>query len=72
VNFALFLLILLVVTGLVWAMEGATLRRRREAAAAAALARLDTELAREPDDKRVRVREEQRARLLKQPWWVEY
>ena len=71
-NFALFLLILLVVTGLVWAMEGVTLRRRREAAAAEALARLDTELRQEVDEKRARMREEQRARLLKQPWWVEY
>jgi signal peptidase I len=72
VNFALFLFILLVVTGLVWGVEGITLRRRRETAAAQALARLDSELSQEPDDKRVRVREEQRARLLKQPWWVEY
>jgi len=72
VNFALFLLILLVVTGLVWAMEGVSLRRRRESAAAQALARLDSELRQEPEDKRVRVREEQRARLLKQPWWIEY
>jgi signal peptidase I len=72
VNFALFLLILLVVTGLVWAMEGVSLRRRRESAAAQALARLDGELRQEPEDKRVRVREEQRARLLKQPWWIEY
>jgi signal peptidase I len=72
VNFALFLFILLLVTGLVWGVEGITLRRRREAAAAQALARLDSELSQEPDDKRVRVREEQRARLLKQPWWVEY
>jgi signal peptidase I len=72
VNFALFLLILLVVTGLVWAMEGVSLRRRREAAAAQALARLDTQLRQEPEDKRLRLREEQRARLLKQPWWIEY
>jgi signal peptidase I len=72
VNFALFLLILLVVTGLVWAMEGVSFRRRRESAAAQALARLDTELRQEPEDKRVRAREEQRARLLKQPWWIEY
>jgi signal peptidase I len=71
-NFALFLLILLIVTGLVWTMEGVTLRRRREAAASEALARLDMELSKEPDDKRARFREEQRARLLKQPWWVEY
>jgi len=72
VNFALFLLILLIVTGLVWAMEGVSLRRRRETAAAQALARLDTETRQEPEDKRARLREEQRARLLKQPWWIEY
>ncbi|TMG72901.1 MAG: signal peptidase I [Betaproteobacteria bacterium] len=71
-NFALFLLILLIVTGLVWAMEGVSLRRRRESAAAQALARLDTEIRQEPEDKRTRLREEQRARLLKQPWWIEY
>ena len=71
-NFALFLLILLIVTGLVWAMEGVSLRRRRESAAAQALARLDTEMRQEPEDKRTRLREEQRARLLKQPWWIEY
>ena len=71
-NFALFLLILLVVTGLVWAMEGVSLRRRREAQAAQALARLDTELRQESEDKRARVRDEQRAQLLKQPWWIEY
>ena len=71
-NFALFLLILLVVTGVVWAMEGVWLRRRREAAAAEALARLDIEMAREPDDKRAKLRDEQRQQRLKQPWWVEY
>ena len=71
-NFALFLLILLIVTGLVWTMEGVSLRRRRESAAAQALARLDTEMRQEPEDKRTRLREEQRARLLKQPWWIEY
>ena len=53
-SFALFLLLLLVVTGLVWAMEGVSLRRRRESAAAQALARLDSELRQEPEDKRVR------------------
>ena len=71
-NFALFLLVLLIVTGLVWGVEGMTLRRRREAAAAQALSRLDAELSNEPDDQRTRIREERRARLLKQPWWVEY
>jgi signal peptidase I len=53
-NFALFLLILLVVTGVVWAMEGVVLRRRRETVGSQAPT------------------EEERARALKQPWWVEY
>jgi len=71
-NFALFLLILLIVTGLVWGVEGMALRRRREASAAAALSRLDAELRNEPEEQRTRIREAQRARLLKQPWWIEY
>src|SRR5258708_8162308 len=48
------------------------LRRRREASAAAALSRLDAELRNEPEEQRTRIREAQRARLLKQPWWIEY
>jgi signal peptidase I len=71
-NFALFLLILLVVTGLVWALEVVFLRRPRLASCQNELARLEGELRTEPEDKRARVLEQEKARLLKQPWWVEY
>ena len=71
-NFALFLLILLVVTGIAWAIEGVALRRRRVSACDAALARLETQLRQEPEDKRSRLIEQEKARLLKQPWWIEY
>jgi signal peptidase I len=71
-NFALFLLILLTVTGLFWALEGMALRRRRLAACNAALAQLEGRLRNEPEDKRAKIIEQEKARLLKQPWWIEY
>jgi signal peptidase I len=60
------------VTGLAWAVEGMALRRRRLAACSAAVARLEGQLRNESEEKRARIIEEERARLLKQPWWVEY
>ena len=71
-NFALFLLILLLVTGFVWAVEGVALRRRRLAACSQELSRLEGELRHEPHEKKARILEQEKARLLKQPWWVEY
>ncbi len=71
-NFALFLLILLVVTGLVWALEAGLLRRRRVVVCNQELARLEAQLGHEPPDKKSAVLEHEKSRLLKQPWWVEY
>ena len=71
-NFALFLLILLVVTGVVWALEAAVFRRPREAACSRELARLEQQLRTEPEDRRAKALEAEKARLLKQPWWIEY
>jgi signal peptidase I len=71
-NFALFLLILLLVTGVVWALEAAFFRRPREAACSREIARIEDQLKHEPADKRAKVIENERARLLKQPWWIEY
>jgi signal peptidase I len=48
------------------------LRRRRVAACNAALAQLEGQLRHEPEDKRARIIEQEKARLLKQPWWIEY
>jgi signal peptidase I len=71
-SFALFLFTLLLLTGIVWGLEGLALRRRRVAACQQELSRLESQLRHEPEEKRVRVLEQERARLLKQPWWVEY
>jgi signal peptidase I len=71
-SFALFLLILLVVTGIVWGLEGVTLRRRRLAGCQQELSRLEAQLRNEAEEKRARILEQERSRLLKQPWWVEY
>ncbi len=71
-NFALFLLILLMVTGLAWAVDGLALRRRRLALCTQELSRLETQLRHEPEDKRTQILEQEKARLLKQPWWIEY
>lgn len=71
-NFALFLLILLLVTGFAWAVEGLALRRRRLAACNEALSRLESQLRHEPQEKRARILEQEKAKLLKQPWWIEY
>jgi signal peptidase I len=71
-NFALFLLILLTVTGLAWALEGMALRRRRLAACNVAIAELEGRLRNEPEDKRAKIIEQEKVRLLKQPWWIEY
>jgi signal peptidase I len=71
-SFALFLLTILMLTGVVWALEGIALRRRREAACARELSRLEGQLGQEAPETRSKLLEAERARLLKQPWWVEY
>src|SRR5688500_19066236 len=60
------------VTGLTWAVEGVALRRRRQAVCTQELSRLEGELRHEPAEKRAKILEREKARLLKQPWWIEY
>jgi len=71
-SFALFLFLLLLATGLVWALEAGALRGRRIVACQRAIDQLEPQLRSDPEDKRRKVIEETRARLLKEPWWVEY
>ena len=70
-NFALILFVLLVVTGVIWALDVAVLRRRRAQRAQAAAAATDTSHAADPQEA-ARLRQEAASAATRVPWWVEY
>ncbi|WP_019936244.1 signal peptidase I [Bordetella sp. FB-8] len=74
-NFALILFVLLVMTGIVWVLDLAWLRRGRATRAQAAVAAYDTAAAYNTqlsDAERERERQEVGEKAGKMPWWVEY
>ena len=74
-NFALILFLLLVITGIVWGLDLAWLRRARLARANAAVAAYDAAAAYNKDlsnADRARERKEAGEKAGKAPWWVEY
>jgi signal peptidase I len=74
-NFALILFLLLVVTGIVWGMDLAWLRKSRLARANAAVAAYDAAAVYNKDlseADRARERREAGEKAGKAPWWVEY
>lgn len=74
-NFALILFILAILTGAVWFLDAFVLAKQRRLAADVALAAFDSrrsKLTAEGLKLETSNREELRARLLKQPAWVEY
>jgi signal peptidase I len=71
-SFALFLFLLLVITGLVWALEAAVLRSRRAVACRRAVERLEPQLRSEPEERRKAILAETIEKESKEPWWVEY
>jgi len=77
-NFALILFVLMVVTGIVWFADTFILARQRQVRADAALAEFDARIARDSaegiqrDNQTAQARADLKARLLKQPLWVEY
>ncbi|MGN6390593.1 MAG: signal peptidase I [Burkholderiaceae bacterium] len=74
-NFALILFVLTVVTGIVWTMETFYFSRQRRARADSALAEYDArhaKLAAEGVKADSGQRDQIRARILKQPTWIEY
>jgi len=71
-SFALFLFLLLLVTGMVWALEAAVLRSRRMVACRRAVESLEPQLKGEPEEKRKTILAETIAKVGKEPWWVEY
>jgi len=78
-NFALLMLVLLVVTGGVWLLDRVYLRRRREAAVNAAIGEAASQLRRASGESEAGLQERKDAMLRKiqleagkEPWWVEY
>ena len=78
-NFALGMLLLLVVTGGVWLLDRFFLWQRREAAVRSALARAEGQLALKPGEsqadyqsRREQVLQEVHQQAGREPWWVEY
>ena len=71
-SFALFLFLLLLVTGMVWALEAAVLRSRRMVACRRAVESLEPQLKGEPEEKRKTILADTIAKVGKEPWWVEY
>jgi len=69
-SFALFLFLLLLVTGMVWALEAAVLRSRRAVACRRALESLEPQRKGEPEEKRKTILAETIAKVSKEPWWV--
>ncbi|KMZ12571.1 Signal peptidase I [Candidatus Burkholderia humilis] len=75
-NFALILLILVVVTGIAWVLDKLVFQPQRRRAADAAVAEFDQQQARmetrfadeNADQTRARLRDDK----LRQPWWLEY
>ena len=78
-NFALLMLVLLVVTGGVWLLDRFYLRRRRDAAVNTAIAESASQLRPKPGESEAALQERKDAILRqiqlgigKEPWWVEY
>jgi signal peptidase I len=78
-NFALGMLLLLVVTGGIWLIDRFFLRQRRETAVRSALARAEGQLALKPGEsqadyqsRREQVLQEVHQQAGREPWWVEY
>ncbi|MBP6020824.1 MAG: signal peptidase I [Burkholderiaceae bacterium] len=71
-DFALILFILLVVTGLVWALDFFYLRSRRRAAGVAAMAATSQSVLGLSDTEAAQLRQRAYDKANRPPWWVEY
>lgn len=73
-NFALILFLLLILTGVIWGMDVAWLRKGRVARSQAAMAAYDASAygSDMPAADRARERQEAGEKAAKTPWWVEY
>lgn len=71
-NFALILFVLLVLTGIIWGLDLAVLRRGRERRAQEAMAQYDATLAGGDAQEAERQRREAGDKARRVPWWIEY
>lgn len=71
-DFALILFVLLVITGIVWALDFFVLRAKRRAHAVAAMAAADASLVGLNPDMAGRIRQDAYDKANRAPWWVEY
>lgn len=71
-DFALILLILFIVTGIVWCMDVLVFRKRRRLAGEAASAAIEPSLAGLSLEERTQRRQQAYDEAAKAPWWVEY
>jgi signal peptidase I len=70
-NFALILFVLLVITGIIWVMDVAFMRKARRQRGAEAAARFDAAPVGDPKENE-RLRREAVEAATRPPWWVEY
>ena len=70
-NFALILFVLLVLTGAIWVLDLAVLRRGRESRAQAAMAQYDVAVIGDAQEAE-RLRREAGEEARRMPWWIEY
>lgn len=71
-DFALILFVLLVLTGIVWALDFFLFRARRRASAVAAMGAADATLVGMPPEMASRIRQEAYDKANRAPWWIEY
>lgn len=71
-DFALILFSLLVLTGIIWALDFFYLRQRRRAAAVSAMAATDQGLAGLDTVEAAKIRQQAYDKANRAPWWVEY
>src|SRR5690606_27455775 len=71
-DFALILFVLLVITGIVWALDVFVWRSRRRAHGVAAMAAAGASVAGLSPEQATRIRQEAFDKANKAPWWVEY
>src|SRR5699024_9376924 len=71
-DFALILFVLLIITGVIWALDVFYLRKNRRARAVAAMAATEPVVQGLGTDQAISIRQEAYDKANRAPWWVDY